>query len=568
MQLMATVKFVGLFLLSQTERRALKVPLNASRIVIQGGNGFGKSAIIKSIYETLGAAPQKIDDRWKSASVSSALVFEYRGELYTAVKALGMHALFDKDRRLLFSGQQIVRDWAPALAQFFGFKLVMTDRDGEIVTPPPSYIFAPYYIDQDSGWYRPWSSFSDLYLPDSPRTLADYHSGLRPDEYYAARASLAVDKLQLAELDASLATLRDAIDQIQQIDEGATPTYDLGEFRSEVADLVAESERLLAQQRTYRAALAELHEEAHLVQSEKALLEAALREMQGEFEVAAALPDEIECPTCGQEYANELVDRFALIRDEGVLVEAIGKTNALLSGLAEREKEQQEPLSGIQKTLARIERILAVERSALSFNDVVIASGKTEAAKILRSSLGEKAADADEVRARVEDHKTVMTTLTSSQRTSSILKFYRETLASYSLELDVTLEGSRQQMIQTIQAARGSEGPRGLLAYYYAFLRTSARFTHATSFPIVIDAPNQQGQDEFHLPQVLDFIFERAPEGAQVIVAAEEAGSNLPANVEVRVFGERKRQVLRENEFDDVRERFAVYTRQMIASAP
>jgi hypothetical protein len=42
----------------------------------------------------------------------------------------------------------------------------------------------------------------------------------------------------------------------------------------------------------------------------------------------------------------------------------------------------------------------------------------------------------------------------------------------------------------------------------------------------------------------------------------------LPANVEVRVFGERKRQVLRENEFDDVRERFAVYTRQMIASAP
>lgn len=112
---MPNVKFVGLFLLSQTERRALKVSLNASKIVIQGGNGFGKSAIIKSIYETLGAAPQKIDDRWRRANVSSALVFEFQGKHYTAVKAHGMHALFDAERRLIFSGQQIVRDWAPPL---------------------------------------------------------------------------------------------------------------------------------------------------------------------------------------------------------------------------------------------------------------------------------------------------------------------------------------------------------------------------------------------------------------------------------------------------------------------
>ena len=185
---MTNVKFVGLFLLSQTERRALKVPLNASRIVIQGGNGFGKSAILKSIYETLGALPQKIDRRWRTAHVSSALVFEYEGKRYTAVKALGMYALFDAERKLLFSGQQVVKEWGPKLAHFFGFKLIMTDRDGDIVVPPPSYMIAPFYIDQDMGWSRPWSSFQDLYLPDSARTLADYHSGLRPDAYYEARA--------------------------------------------------------------------------------------------------------------------------------------------------------------------------------------------------------------------------------------------------------------------------------------------------------------------------------------------------------------------------------------------
>lgn len=562
---MPNVKFVGLFLLSLTERRALKVPLNGSRIVIQGGNGFGKSAIIKSIYQTLGASPQKIDTRWKTANVSSALVFEFAGKRFTAVRALGMHALFDEERKLLFSGQQIVRDWAPLLAEFFSFKLIMSDRDGEIVVPPPSYIFAPFYVDQDGSWFRPWMSFDDFYLPESTRTLADYHSGIRPDAYYQARADLTADRLSLSALEASVETLRDAITQVQQIDDGASPTYDLGEFRSEIDDIVAESERLLAQQRSYRSTISDLHEETHLLRAEKALLEGALREVREEFDVAAVLPDEIECPTCGQEYANNLADRFALVKDEGVLMEAIGVATTKLNTVQERERKQQEQLYDIEKSLRRIENILAVERAALTFNDVVIGAGKTEAAKILRSSLGEKAADADDVRVRVDDHKKQMAALTTKQRTTEIMNFYREKLAEYSIELDVTLEQGRTQSIQTIQAARGSEGPRGLLAYYYAFLQTRARYNPSTSFPIVIDAPNQQGQDELHLPEIVKFLFVRAPAGSQVIVAAEEAGSNLPEGVEVHSYGERKRQVLRDSEFEDIKQRFAVYTNQMIA---
>lgn len=562
---MPNVKFIGLFLLSQNERRALKVPLSASKIVIQGGNGFGKSAILKSIYETLGAAPQKIDSSWKSANVSSALVFEYDGRRYTAVKALGMYALFDVDRRMLFSGQQLVRDWGPLLAEFFGFKLIMSDRDGEIVVPPPSYMFAPFYVDQDMGWSRPWSSFQDLYLPDSPRTLADYHSGLRPDAYYEARANLVVDRLALSELEASISTLRDAIEQIQQIDEGASPTYDIGEFRAEVDDLVRESEALLAQQQAFRREISELHEEAHLLEAEKRLLERTLREMREEFDIAASMPDEVECPTCGQGYANDLADRFALIQDEGVLIEAIGVANIKLSKLRSREGDNQAKLSEIQKSLARIEHILSVERAALSFNDVVIAAGKTEAAKILRSSLRDRAVDAVDIGERVANHQLTMTGLTSKERSTEILKFYRARLAQYALNLDVTLEQGSLQSIHRIQAARGSEGPRGLLAYYYAFLQTRARFTNSTTFPIVIDAPNQQGQDALHLPQMLKFLFEHAPKDVQVIVAVEDPGKGLSAGTEIRSFGEKRRQVLRENEFEEVNGRFAPYMRQMLA---
>jgi hypothetical protein len=63
---------------------------------------------------------------------------------------------------------------------------------------------------------------------------------------------------------------------------------------------------------------------------------------------------------------------------------------------------------------------------------------------------------------------------------------------------------------------------------------------------------------------MLKFIFAQAPTDAQVIVAAEEASQGLPDDVDIRSYGVQRRQVLREAEFDEVNERFAVYTRQLL----
>ena len=563
---MPRVKFVNLYLLSQTERRALKVPLDWPRLIIQGGNGFGKSAIIKSLYETLGSTPQKIDRRWTSASVSSMLEFDYDGRRYVAVKALGLHALFDGRGSLLFSGQRIVKDWGPAFASFFGFKLEMTDLDGDIVTPPPAYMFAPFYVDQDTGWSKAWSSFKDFYLRESPTTLAEYHSGIRPDDYYSAKAALSKERLALTGLEVVIRTLRDTIAQVQQIDDVASPTYDLQEFASDVDDLVAESERLFVQQAQYRRSIADLHEEAHLLRSERDILQQALAEIRGEFELAAGLPAEVECPTCGQGYENGLADRFALIADEGVLSDAFARTNGKLAQIVDRETRERAQLSAVEQSLEKVRRILDVQRASLSFSDVIVAAGKTEAAKMLRASMNDKVIEAEAVRSEIDLQRTTMEGFADKGRTARILKRFRTVLAGYAEDLDVQLADPDQQSITTIQAARGSEGPRALLAYYYAFLRTKLEFGSGVDFPLVIDAPNQQGQDGVHLPQMLEFIFAFAPPNSQVIVAIEEVGANRPPGVEVRTFGEKKRQVLRDDDYDDVLRIFEPYTRAILDS--
>lgn len=519
---------------------------------------------MKSLYEALGATPNKIDDRWKNANVSSCLEFEFADATWFSVKAHGIHSLFDDRGNRRFWGQRLVKDWGPKLAEFFGFKLEMADKDGETLTPPPAYLFAPFYVDQDGSWDNTWVSFRrDFYLPESANTLADYHSGIRPDGYYAAKAELTKEKIVLSSLETAVETLRQALTQIEEI-EGTTPTFDLQEFASECDDLIAESERLLILQADHRRTVSDLHEESHLVRAEAVLLMSAINEMRGEFELASALPRQVECPTCGHEYQNSLAEKFALIADEGVLSKALTDAQSKLERLVEKERAERGKLDAISASLSRVQKILESRKQSLTLNDVLVAAGKTEAAKLLRVSLNEKIVAADGSRTRADALRASMNEFTDRARTSEIRKFYRTRLSMYSQELDVHLDDPDKQSIVSINVARGSEGPRALLAYYYAFLHTKIAFTANVRFPVVIDSPNQQGQDKIHLPQMVKFIFDHVPDGAQTIVATEDASELDFEGVTIATYGEAKRQVLREKEFDRVKAVFDPFFQKIL----
>jgi predicted ATP-binding protein involved in virulence len=57
---MKQMKFSKLSLLSQKEQRGLQLGFTSPRTVLVAGNGCGKSAILKSLYETLGALTARV----------------------------------------------------------------------------------------------------------------------------------------------------------------------------------------------------------------------------------------------------------------------------------------------------------------------------------------------------------------------------------------------------------------------------------------------------------------------------------------------------------------------------
>jgi len=109
------------------------------------------------------------------------------------------------------------------------------------------------------------------------------------------------------------------------------------------------------------------------------------------------------------------------------------------------------------------------------------------------------------------------------ERTNRILDRYRSLMRSYLNELRVfTLEERTYQQITSNISETGSDLPRALLAYYFSILNVTAEFSTSTFCPIVIDSPNQQGQDQESIRTMLQFMRERRPQGSQMILAIEE----------------------------------------------
>src|SRR6478609_2276270 len=183
---MKEFKLREILLLSLTEQKAKRVPFNKNRTIILGKNSTGKSCLIKSIYQTFGATPQNIHPRWIEANTISLVHFSIDKIPYSILKNNKTYCIFDSDGSKIGQYNK-VSDLSIHLSNLFDFKIQLTNKEGEIVTPPPAYLFLPFYADQDKSWASNWASFTNLYLPNVKLDIINYHTGIKPNEYYEAK---------------------------------------------------------------------------------------------------------------------------------------------------------------------------------------------------------------------------------------------------------------------------------------------------------------------------------------------------------------------------------------------
>jgi hypothetical protein len=544
------MKFRRLFLLSRDRRRAFTMEFAPGATVIQAPNGFGKSALMKSLYDTFGAEPHRVDGRWKSERIVAAVEFTIDGVTRTIVKSGGLYAIFDEAGARQFQTSSVSSELAPQLAELLDFRLTMLDQRQNVVLPPPAYALAPYYVDQDKSWNDPWVPFTNMYLPDSARTLADYHSGLKPNEYYVARAER--DRMQREQSEAELRRrgLVAAVGHLEETAPGPTLHLTLSDFEDESARLVVESQRLHEREVEHRERLAELAEVRALWSAQLTVARAALSELDEVFASSTHQPVDVECPSCGEHYSNDIAARFKIAADGDTLTAVAQQAQEEIRKTSAEMEKVRSNVAAVAEAIVRVQAVLSTKRRDISLGDIVAAEGRNAATRVLRQRIDEADTIIGQLTGQIKERGAEMRRLLDKRRAQSIKDYFSNQLHRVAQRLDVGLED--EGSIASPPRARGSEGPRGLAAYYYAFLHTVREYGSATFCPIVVDAPNQQGQDQKHLPAIIEFLVDDRPKDSQLILAVEEAIGVPPDRAAVIRVGQGRNRLLSEDAYDGV----------------
>ena len=538
------MQFSRLCLLSTREESAFEINFQKPVTVLRGLNGTGKSAVMKALYQVLGAKPHKIDQSWKSAAVSILLKFNVDQHPYVAFHTGERYSLYDDlSGELIADTTSVSRTLGPAISELLEFGLLMTDRDENLVVPPPAYAFAPFYVDQDRGWARPWDSFDGMYLPNSKRTLSNYHSGLRTNEYYFALAARERQVHAIRDLETERLPLARAIEEIAKLTTNLAIDLNIHSFEDETNELARRSAILNSQQSAYRTKLNRLSSEIAIWSEQKDILRLALREMDQTISLASEQASQVDCPTCGQTYDNTIASRFGIISEYDDIFDALQTGDSRIRELSDQISELSGTLASIDLQIEQIDEILSVEKGELSLGDIISAQGRNETTALLREKVSNIDELIDQSQAKLNRAIIELRKSTDLDRTRRIRDYFDRRRLSFSDELDVRVQSSRDA-IAAPRLARGSEGTRELLSYYYAVLFCAAEFSSSAFCPIVIDAPNQQGQDSQHLQAVYEFLIDSRPPNSQLIFSAEEPKIVASAEVDIIEVSGIKHQVL------------------------
>jgi len=549
---MKNLKFRRLLLLSRIEGKARQATFDDGTTVVFGENDTGKSHLIKSIYAAFGADASVVNEKWSKASVATMLEFSVDGVMHSILRFDGQFALFDAADNLVWSGASLVKEVGPRIAQLLDFTIELTSKSDDLIVPPPQFCFLPFYQDQDRGWDDTWSSFKSLsMITDFKKSIIEYHTGIRPREYYSAKAKRADAQREQNELKGERRALDRATARLRNGRSPITVTFSPMLFEKQIDQLLAEVNDLRAIFNGIKFRISELQSRRAVLVEEIEVARAALAELDADVKFTQNLADaQVVCPTCNTVHENDFASRFNLISDADACRGFLASARHSLIEVEADVARQMQSLRAYDDRIGRIDALLEQQRGEVKLRDML----NDESERIVDATIAAERAVIDESisgwRTKEDEAAQLMKTHSSAKRKAEIVAFYAKKLSAFAVELGVTFEASTKKSVSPKINETGSYGPRAVLAYHFALLHTIREFTTSSLCPIILDTPLQQDQDEKNAAAIIAFALKNRPRDMQLVLGtvsmhgAKYDGHSINPKV--------KESLLREEEFDIV----------------
>lgn len=552
-----------LIVISDKEEKSKELHFNKGLNIIAGTNKTGKSSLIKSIFYTLGCEV-KFESEWKSLIDKYLLYFQYGSEEYCITREVKKFRIF-KGEDLLYTSDSF-HDYSEEIMRIFGVNMDCITNDGKELSITPPLLFRFQYIDQDKGWDTIGQSFTNMkYIKDWKGNTNKYVVGFQDDEFYRLKKKKVKLKKEIDDLTGKIGNYKEFIYSLQQsisMDEveldnsSESLRYSHSNPNSENihSEHIRKIDNIEKNILKLDEKLSKLRNERYEKILELDLIKTSLNNLEEDHNFALKQDEKLVCPFCGIIHENTIENRIEIVKD-------IQNGDEMVTVLRKDLKQIDNGInesSKLRKDLKLKYKILKKNMENITDGVSIVKTYKNQGKyELLQESNKEKEKivnKKDEKIVGITDLDEQLKNLNSKSRRTAISTQLKEycNLAFEKLNLPTNFV-KLNDFVQVISKT-GSEHPRMIYGYHIALYLFNLNRCKSPFNILVIDTPNQQGQDANNLTNIdsiLELLLDK--QGQTILGTERDTGYEEHANV-IRL--NKKRNVLDETKYEFHRDLF------------
>lgn len=505
---MKDIYFKSINILSFRDKKGFSFDFAPDINIITGENDTGKSSLIKNLYHTLGA-DIRLDKKWKDDDFISKVVICINNRDYAFIRYEKRISIFDiteNEIHLVTSSSRSVI--AMAVRDLFDFNLSLVIKtnltQGQAL---PASLYLPYYIDQDSGWGKILDSFSSLAMyKDWQSNILNFHTGVKPKEYYTLLGELNLLDIEITEIKSTLRVLDKAKERFENSFGRVLFDVDIDYYETLLERFINKCQLLHTDETKYRIKLIE----ALSLRDELAM---EIEEAQRQLEENSI--DKIH-------YTANLESRYAIFNNRDKLLIIIPELYEKKSNFDIQINKIKLDLKRAKYFSSEINSMLREVKEEISLQEIIRSQASKQVEITFDEQINELLSKLESLNNKKETISKEIKKYEDKRRTKEINDKFKGFLKFAQTELGIKepKTGTILQYGIISKSETGSRAPRAILAYHYALLKTIEEKSTASMLPIVIDSPKQQDPDPYTAKKLFDLCINGLSTKSQLIIGS------------------------------------------------
>ncbi len=564
---MRNLRFKQLLLLSNSQKSANQFKFKKKyNLVIADDNSVGKSTLVKLPLWVLGCEPV-LDTKWDILDCKVLLKFSLDGEDYSVMRhANTIYWKTAEGKYKKYIG--IMGEYSKMFADLVNFKVLLPNRseNAELVTPPPSFYFLPFYIDQKKSWTLAWENFEGLgQFASWKPTIIKYHIGYLTSKYFEYEEEYYGEQIKIKDLNNSIQKIDYALEVVTEHVPNQEITLDKKVFDNMTLEIQQELSILSKEQEASLDHLSILTSDKVYLEHQKMIAEHLMKELDEDyvFSVENIKDDDVECPLCGTVHENSIVNRASILSDKEQASHQLEDITKRLNSISSKIQKQKNKIDDIKSKIddINIKYMITDDSKDIPLNEIIENFAYQSINKNINNTKKEKLLNIDDAKSIQKDIKKDQKKLLTKERKDDINNSFIDLLTTYMKILDV--EEINLSKIKTplnyngiIKEGGAAEGTRGILSYYLAVFSLVDIYGEEFKAPLIIDTPNQQEQSDVNYENIIKLITTKIPDGDQVILCAMENEILNDFKKKAHVIKLNKNKLLEKSKYQEIKNIF------------